>query len=756
MSTWSHPFSRGAPAHRLASTCAGLAIVLAIMPGRAGAQQLVDLNAAVAAVKCQRALAQGGALFAGHKLRNLDGCTTAVLRCVQTKSSDPKCLAAAGARCTRLLARIFGVEDASLGASIVKKCASSVVSFADLMSGDGVGYANVVEHCQAEAGITVSDLPSLAACIVREHQRQPDLVFASANPRARELITSAGATVPDASDLPDFGGDGNGVNDPTGTGKVIQQCTSTISKAASTFMVRSMHGLEHCVERVFTCVQTTTQTAAVGKVENVDPKSCMPSSRAICDGEFAAIAAQASALRHAIDRRCAEHLVPFATLRAAHAANLDALAAECQTYGIAHLDSLADYEECVTRAHTCRAESLLLFQLPRAQELIAYDARQFRSAFCSETDASVMTLADAKFHVAGGAPGLDGGRSVALSGDSAHVYVASYNDDSLSVFSRDATSGALTPLEVHVDAVNGADGLNGARSVAVSPDDAHVYVASSKDDAVAVFQRDPVTGALTYVQRKKNGAGVLDSMNGARVVVVSPDGSNVYVAADPSDALAVFARDPDTGKLTFVESKKNLTDGVEGLHTPYGMALSPDGSNLYVASFGDDAVAVFARNAATGALTFVERKTNLVDGIVGLDGARAVAVSPDGAHVYVAGSLSRALVVFTRDATTGALTPASIRRHVFAARDGLTRPTAVAISSDGAHVYVGSAFDNIVAGYHREPSTGALSLRASTQLTVGPDAAKPGVVALTVSSDARHLYVTESKHDLLEALTIAP
>jgi 6-phosphogluconolactonase (cycloisomerase 2 family) len=731
-------------------------VLVTLVAGSAAAQQLPDPNAAAAAVTCQQAITRVGALFIGRKLRNLDTCTNGIQRCVQIKPGDDKCMTTAGARCTKLLARTFGDDDAGLIALVRRKCAPTLVSFADLMSENGIGFEDLVERCDDEFGLTVDDLPSLATCIAREHQRQPDLVFGAESPRARELITATGATLPAGSELPDFAGDGAGVGDPKGAGKAIQQCAAATSKAAAHFLVRKVQGLERCAARIFTCVQTTTKAATVGKVETVAANDCMPVSRAACDQEFARIAGDEAAMRKAIERRCAESALPFATLRSAHAANIDALASECQNYGVATLDSLADYETCVARIHACRAEALLLFQLPRAQELVAYAARQLRSSFCPDTNGGGFTLVDSKFHVNGGAPGLDGGRAVAVSNDGEHVYVASFNDDSLSVFTRDPDTGSLTALEVHVDAVDGADGLNGARAVALSPDGAHVYVASSRDDAVAVFARNAGTGALTYVQRKRNGAGVLDSMNGARAVAVSPDGNHVYVAADPSNAVAVFSRDAGTGMLTFIEAQKNLTGGVDGLLGPYALAISPDGAHLYVASFDDDAVAVFARDETTGVLTFVEREKNGIGGVDGLDGARALAISPDGAHLYVAGSLGRALVTFARDATTGALTQIGIRRHVFAAIDGLTRPTAVAMSADGAHVYVGSAFDNVVAGYSRDPISGALSLRASAQLSVGADKSKPGVVALTVSPEGRHLYVTESKHDLLAALAILP
>ena len=50
----------------------------------------------------------------------------------------------------------------------------------------------------------------------------------------------------------------------------------------------------------------------------------------------------------------------------------------------------------------------------------------------------------------------------------------------------------------------------------------------------------------------------------------------------------------------------------------------------------DNAVAVFSRNATTGALTFVEAKFDGVGGTDGLAGATGVSLSADGEHVYVA------------------------------------------------------------------------------------------------------------------------
>ena len=53
--------------------------------------------------------------------------------------------------------------------------------------------------------------------------------------------------------------------------------------------------------------------------------------------------------------------------------------------------------------------------------------------------------------------------------------------------------------------------------------------------------------------------------------------------------------------LSFVQVIKDNTL-VDGLDRPESVAMSPDGRHVYAASFEDNAVAVFSRDATTGAL----------------------------------------------------------------------------------------------------------------------------------------------------------
>jgi DNA-binding beta-propeller fold protein YncE len=98
------------------------------------------------------------------------------------------------------------------------------------------------------------------------------------------------------------------------------------------------------------------------------------------------------------------------------------------------------------------------------------------------------------------------------------------------------------------------------------------------------------------------------TLGSASAVAVSPDGAHVYAAApgSRSHTLVAFARDSLTGLLTPVDVERNGVGGVEGLDSPEAMAVSPDGAHVYVAGTGDNAVAVFARDPGTGALEFVE------------------------------------------------------------------------------------------------------------------------------------------------------
>jgi 6-phosphogluconolactonase (cycloisomerase 2 family) len=225
---------------------------------------------------------------------------------------------------------------------------------------------------------------------------------------------------------------------------------------------------------------------------------------------------------------------------------------------------------------------------------------------------------------------LDGARTVVVSPDNRNVYVASEASGAVAIFTRDTTTGALTQPAgtrgcVSQSGTSGActkgRALGGAGGVAVSPQGDHVYVAAMASDAVAAFSRDQSTGALAQlagrsgcVSETGSGGSCTDgkALDRARSVAISADGSSVYIAAEASDAVAVFSRDATTGALAQLAgadgcisdtgSSGACADGT-ALDGPRSVSVSPDGKNVYAASFWSSAASIFARDPTTGALS---------------------------------------------------------------------------------------------------------------------------------------------------------
>ncbi len=295
-----------------------------------------------------------------------------------------------------------------------------------------------------------------------------------------------------------------------------------------------------------------------------------------------------------------------------------------------------------------------------------------------------------------------------------------------------AASGAEGELDY-----NGGRELVGVTGIVVSPDGKHAYATSNADHTLTALARAGATGSLSLFEVETDGIGGVDGLDGATGVAISPDGKHVYVASAADDALAAFARNSGTGKLAFIEAEKDsvATDGLDGA---YWVDVSPDGKHVYVASATDDAVTAFARDAVTGEVDWVETKKDGIGPVQDLNGARGVSTSADGKHVYVASQNDDSITAFARNATTGELSFVESETDGFGA-DGLNGAHGVSISPDGAHVYVAS-IEGAVAAFSRNPGTGSLDfVEAETASSLVEIA---GAREVAVSPDGKHVYVT--------------
>lgn len=216
--------------------------------------------------------------------------------------------------------------------------------------------------------------------------------------------------------------------------------------------------------------------------------------------------------------------------------------------------------------------------------------------------------------------------------------------------------------------------------------------------------------------------------------------------------------------------------------SPDDVAVSPDGRHVYVAAYGSDALALFARERRTGHLRQLPRTRGCVHHVGSrptgctraraLGGPAALAISPDGRNVYVASASSDALSVFARNRRTGRLRQLDGAAGCFSQRPGggcaparaLNEPTSVAVSPDGERVYVaGRRFPSAVAIFDRGAG-GALSQAAGAAGCVshggGSDCAVARALSapeeVAVTPDSRHVLVAASRSSAVVVLQAGP
>lgn len=303
---------------------------------------------------------------------------------------------------------------------------------------------------------------------------------------------------------------------------------------------------------------------------------------------------------------------------------------------------------------------------------------------------------------------------IAISPDGKHVYAADAGDSAIVAYSVDPDY-TLTLINTYPSsALSAHDQFGTPYQVYVSPDGLNVYVTGLAGDSIATYARNADTGALTHVHTLKNGDnygcfiapcdGSLAGLDGAYGMAVSPDGQFMYISGVNSDAVSVFRRSKTSGALTtffgepyFVQQFTNAN-----LNSAYGIALSPDGKNVYATGYTSDALLTLKRDASTGQLSFAQVLTTTA--AAGLNGVFRVIVSPDGNFVYTAAYDSDATCTFKRNPADGTLTFLDCRMSILyhdAASD-------LALMPDGKHLVVSGYNSDSVTVYNRDSQTGLL------------------------------------------------
>ncbi|MEO6808900.1 MAG: lactonase family protein [Isosphaeraceae bacterium] len=183
--------------------------------------------------------------------------------------------------------------------------------------------------------------------------------------------------------------------------------------------------------------------------------------------------------------------------------------------------------------------------------------------------------------------------SINLDAANRFAFVADLGLDKVFVYRFDPKAGTLTPNDPPFAKV--APG-SGPRHFAFHPDGRHAYLINEMKSTVTVFNYDPEQGVLTETQTISTLPEGFDGVSWTAEVQVHPSGKFLYGSNRGHDSIAVFAIDPQSGKLSTVAHEPTLGKN------PRHFGIDPSGRTLLAANQDSDNIVVFRINPETGRL----------------------------------------------------------------------------------------------------------------------------------------------------------
>jgi DNA-binding beta-propeller fold protein YncE len=325
-------------------------------------------------------------------------------------------------------------------------------------------------------------------------------------------------------------------------------------------------------------------------------------------------------------------------------------------------------------------------------------------------------------------------------------------------------------------------GLSYAYQIVVSPNGEHAYSVGVKGDLIE-YSRNLASGSLSVIgcftsqalgEPECAGENVqmgVEAVGDPSAVAISPDGRSLYVTSQLNNTIAEFEVD-ESGlleKIGCITHEGTLPEceaatGARGLKNPYGVTVSPEGENVYVTAFGEEAVGEFKRNSETGVLTQLvgnecigSATSSCPKTTIGLGEDIGIVASPDGKDVYVAAGAKSAkgdVATLARGAE-GALEPLEGEERCIgsisecAAGAHIDGVEDLAVSPDGKNVYGTSASTNAVIEL-QPTATGALEQLAAPNKCVSTESLSgcqevvgiAGAVGVAISPGGEDVYAS--------------
>jgi len=235
-----------------------------------------------------------------------------------------------------------------------------------------------------------------------------------------------------------------------------------------------------------------------------------------------------------------------------------------------------------------------------------------------------------------------------------NVLVANYGGGSVAVLPI-GPDGALKPASAFIQHTGSSVNPERqkqpyAHSVTVDASDRFAYVADLGIDKVMIYRLDGAKGTLVASEPP---FAATQPGSGPRHLALHSQGRFAYVINELLNSVTAFARDPERGGLTALQTIPTLPAEQKALsnYSTAEVLVHPSGRFLYGSNRGHDSIAVFSIDQQSGRLTFVE--TQPTQGST----PRGFGIDPTGAYLLAGNQRSDSVVVFRINQETGRLTP---------------------------------------------------------------------------------------------------
>ncbi|EIP99613.1 3-carboxymuconate cyclase [Opitutaceae bacterium TAV1] len=230
-----------------------------------------------------------------------------------------------------------------------------------------------------------------------------------------------------------------------------------------------------------------------------------------------------------------------------------------------------------------------------------------------------------------------------------HLFSANYSGGSVTVCPVGSDGSLGAPAAVVSFSGRGPDARwqdrPYAHGVCTDASGRHVYVCDRGSDRVWSLRLSPDTG---YMKATEPPAGCTPPGSGPRHALVGQDGRFLYANSEMGRDVSVFARDPESGALTWRSAHPVLPDPEKRGGWTSELALHPSGRWLYVSVRGHNLLSLFSV-ARDGALAWRE---NVPAGVIM---PRSFVLDASGRWLIVGGVEDNRLQVHRIDPATGRL-----------------------------------------------------------------------------------------------------